>query len=294
MPPVRAGVAFVCAYAGLALLAALLARSSAARPVLLQALAGPAVVGGLGGLCGAAAYRSGGAVAGFVALVRAVPIPGRARRWLSPAAAALGAYLAAAALVLAVALVAAAGGVASLHRALVPGVLGGAVLTVAQLAVLPNVAVWVAAVLAGPGFAIGSGTSVTLAASTLGPLPAVPLFAALPAPGPLPGVALALLACPLLAGTIAGALVLRHGSSGLRARLLDSGGSGFLAGVAFMLLAWVSGGSVGPGRLAETGPRPLLAGSMLAAEVAVGAAVTVLVQDRGLRVLAAVRGRRRP
>ncbi len=117
----------------------------------------------------------------------------------------------------------------ALHEALGPGVAGGAVLTLAQALLVPNLVVWTSAALVGPGFAVGS-TSVNLASSTLGPLPAVPVLGALPAAGPLPPAALALFAAPFAAGIVAG-LLLSHGRprSGWVAAL-DVAGTGLVAG----------------------------------------------------------------
>jgi hypothetical protein len=178
--------------------------------------------------------------------------------------------------------------VLELHRALHPGVVGGAVLTVGQLAVLPNLVVWAAAVLAGPGFALGSGTSVAPLAVTLGPLPAVPLLGALPAPGAPPTWALALLAVPVLAGAVAGMLLARRhpvpGPIPVRRLAVDVLGMAGVAGLALAVLSWLSGGPAGPGLLAVTGPDPLLTGAAFAAEVALGATLPVImhfVRSRG-------------
>src|SRR5699024_9944393 len=57
---------------------------------------------------------------------------------------------------------------------------GGLLLAVAQLAVAPNLVVWALAWLAGPGFAVGSGTLYSPAEVVSGPLPALPLLGALP------------------------------------------------------------------------------------------------------------------
>ena len=54
------------------------------------------------------------------------------------------------------------------------GVLGQAGITVLCLVYLPNLAVWGAAYLLGPGFAVGDGTVVSPGEVLLGPVPALP------------------------------------------------------------------------------------------------------------------------
>src|SRR6185437_3406014 len=103
-------------------------------------------------------YRYRGFTPGLLRAVRTLPAP--VVGWAGPALAAVLAHLAAAAVLVAVLLV--LGHVLELHRALEPGVAGGAVLTLGQALLLPNLVVWAAAGLAGPGFAVGSATSVTL------------------------------------------------------------------------------------------------------------------------------------
>jgi hypothetical protein len=276
-------LSFTGLYCLLGTLASFAAGMPGLRPVSAQAALGTALVAFLGGGTGAAAYR-------FRSLRGAVPeayrrIPAMGRAWLRPALAAQAVQLAAGAAMVAVLVAVHFNGVLALHRALAPGAVGGAVLTLGEVMLLPNLALWACAVFAGPGFAIGSGTSVTLGSSQLGRLPAVPVLAALPAPGALPPAAMALLAVPVLGGVVAGAVVCRAGAKRsvapagagrLAGRLGEAAGAGVLCALSAALLAWLSGGPAGPGRLAETGPDPLLTGAATGAEVALGALLTVL------------------
>jgi hypothetical protein len=138
------------------------------------------------------------------------------------------------------------------------GVAGQAGLVLLCLAYAPNFAIWAAAYLLGPGFAIGAGTVISSSDVVAGPLPALPVFAGLP-DGPLPALGAGLLAVPTLAGLVAGWL--------MAGRLRAAGpppswpallGAGLLAGpVAAALLAaaaTVAGGSLGAGQLAILGP----------------------------------------
>ncbi|MGO2741230.1 MAG: cell division protein PerM, partial [Cellulosimicrobium funkei] len=63
---------------------------------------------------------------------------------------------------------------------LVPGTVGGIVLALGQLAVLPNLVAWAGAWLVGPGFAVGEGSTFAPGGSEPGALPAIPLLGALP------------------------------------------------------------------------------------------------------------------
>ena len=96
--------------------------------------------------------------------------------------------------------------------------------------------------------------------TALGPLPAIPIFGALPT-GDLP-FGFAGLLVPVVAGFLAGA------PSGPRsARALDGVrlpavsssalAGGVVGGVLLGLLAWASAGAPGPGRLADVGPSPV-------------------------------------
>lgn len=281
-PPALALASFAGTYCLVVAAAVLICDMPGAHPIGLQAVLGGAVVSSLCGALGAAAYRHGGLAGGLLHVVRALPTP--VAGWIGPAVAAVAVQVAAAALVVVAMLGLGRAHVLELHRALDPGAAGGAVLTLGQALLLPNLVLWAAAALAGPGFAVGSATSVTLWSSSLGPLPALPALGALPAPGPLPRPALALLAVPVLAGVVAGVLLYRGRRSPGRGRSTgwhraagDVAGVGALAAAATALLAWLSGGPAGPGLLAVTGPSPLLTGLAFGVEVAVGVALVLAV-----------------
>ncbi|MET3564881.1 hypothetical protein ABIC47_000352 [Leifsonia sp. 563] len=218
-----------------------------------------------------------------------LPIPGALR---TGAGAALRAGTAATAIVIGVAALVVAllifgnyGTIISLYEQLQTGVAGGAALTIGQLAVIPNVVVWMASWLVGPGFALGTGSSVSPISTALGPLPGLPLFGIIPAGGwsfGLVGVVV-----PILAGFVSGVLVRSRtevrGLDGLQALLLTALGIGAVAGIELGLLAWWSSGALGPGRLHDVGPNPWLVGALAAAEVAVAAAIGLAAAGRGRR-----------
>ncbi|WP_448005742.1 cell division protein PerM [Agromyces bauzanensis] len=168
--------------------------------------------------------------------------------------------------------------IAGLYQTLGAGIDGGLALTVAELALLPNVVVWAASWLLGPGFAIGSGSLVSSSGTLLGPVPGFPLLGALPTDAPALGALW--LVVPVLLSFVGAWLVSSDpvvSRDGDRAPWWAplAGGLGSAAVAAFVLglLAWWSGGAAGPGRLAEVGPEPWLVAGVAAATVGLGAIV---------------------
>jgi hypothetical protein len=120
----------------------------------------------------------------------------------------------------------------------------------------------------------------------VGNLPAFPLLAAVPADGATPSYLLVLTAVvPLLAGAVAGLVVVRRGLAerdafalGWDAFALRGAMAALLAGIVVFVLLAMSGGSAGPGRMSVVGvPGALPAAGVLAAGMAIGAAVTAAV-----------------
>lgn len=119
----------------------------------------------------------------------------------------------------------------------------------------PNAALFGTSWLLGPGFAVGAGTVVSPGAVTLGPVPALPLLAGLPAAGPVPGWMLAVLAVPVLSAAVsAGMAQHRYGVTAWDSAALRGFGSGFAAGLLLTVLVALAGGPLGTGRLADFGP----------------------------------------
>ena len=177
--------------------------------------------------------------------------------------------------------------VIGLYETLQADVMGGIALTIAQLAFIPNVVIWAASWFVGPGIALGAGSSVSPLGTTLDAVPGLPLFGALPH-GTLEFGFLGLLV-PVLVGFVSAVLVRQsldkranapHGS----ARMLITGAlMGVVAGILLGLLSWWSAGAMGPGRLAEVGPNPLLVGALATLEVGIAAALGMLVGGRRAR-----------
>ncbi len=151
-----------------------------------------------------------------------------------------------------------------------PGLVGGALVVLGTLAVLPVAVVWGACWLVGPGFAVGSGTAVGPFDTHLSAVPSLPLLAGLPASGPPTWLGVLSLAVPLAAGALAGLLVLRRGGGWAHASL-----AGPVAGLGLWVLASAASGPLGAGRLSDVGPAPWSAGLALAVEVTGGALLAV-------------------
>jgi hypothetical protein len=115
---------------------------------------------------------------------------------------------------------------------------------------------------------------------TLDAVPALPMLAALPDTQAVPLIAFVSQVIPAVAGLVAGTTVGRRLGE-------DRGGSvvaglvgilaGVLLGVAGGLLAWLGGGSLGDGALAEVGAPPIATGIAIAAQAGIAAAVAAAV-----------------
>ncbi len=133
---------------------------------------------------------------------------------------------------------------------------GEATLLVLLSAILvPNAVAFTGSYLLGPGFAVGTHSLVSPAMVVLGPLPMFPLLAALPDAGPTQTWTAGVVAVPVLLAALAAARAqrrlptLRWDEGALR-----GGAGGVAAGVLFGLVAALSGGAVGPGRMRDVGP----------------------------------------
>ncbi len=167
--------------------------------------------------------------------------------------------------------------VTGLHAAVGAGVVGGILLTLGQLLLVPNLAVWGVAWLAGPGFQIADGSPISLVGATPGLLPLLPVLGALPSDGSWSRWLLALLLVPVLAGAVTAWLACRGIArlASWRTKLATSAAAAAVAALSLGLLCWVGGGAVGVDRLSHVGAHPLLVGAALLGELLVGAVVFV-------------------
>ncbi len=129
------------------------------------------------------------------------------------------------------------------------------VYTVLTATLVPNAGIFAGSYLLGPGFLVGTGTVVSPALVSLGPVPMFPLLAALPDNGPTPAWASYLLVVPPLLAAVAAAWAqrrtptVRWEEGALRGCV-----GGVTAGLLLGVLAAVSGGAAGPGRMSVVGP----------------------------------------
>lgn len=199
-------------------------------------------------------------------------------------AAAAVAVVGVAAVALAVLILANFATIIGLYETVQAGVMGGITLTVLQLALLPNLVIWAASWLVGPGFAIGAGTGVSPVGTSLGAVPGLPIFGALPQHAPVGGFLWLLV--PVLIGFFAALLIRRRSDKAgrpaptLTGQLSAGGGIGLVAGLLLGLAAWASAGAMGPGRLAEVGPNPWLVGVLAAVEIGIAACLGMIAGSR--------------
>jgi hypothetical protein len=174
--------------------------------------------------------------------------------------------------------------IVGLYEGLHTEVLGGAALTLAQLAFIPTFVIWAASWLVGPGFAIGAGSSVSPLGTSLGPIPAIPVFGALPTGdlsfgfvGLLVPVVAAFLAATLLRPKFSAAI----GETSRIAWTVATGlAMGVVGGAALGLLAAFASGAAGPGRLSQVGPDPLSVGLWAGVEIGLAALLGLIAVPR--------------
>ncbi|MGX5656258.1 cell division protein PerM [Geodermatophilus nigrescens] len=263
----------VAVHALLAVLLALAVDGPGARTDLLRCAAGAAVLALVAG--GWGVLRESGLA--DAALDR---LPGPVRPLLPAVLAGLLAAGGLCCAVVAVAVGADAAGYAAVEESLggsAAGVLG--LLALGAL-LLPNAAAAALGGAAGPGFSAGAATVVSVHGVSLGPVPALPLLAALPDTQAVPLLAFASPAVPARAGLVAGTVLGRRMGD-------DDGGSvsaglwgvltGLLLGVASGLAVAVAGGSLGDGALADVGAPPVATALAVALQAGIAAALAAAV-----------------
>jgi hypothetical protein len=257
------------------------------------------------GLFGLVAATTGALVNGRAVRTMLLHVPAAVRDGGRTGLVAAALILAAGSLAAGVALAVNGGDAAGMLASYRTGVLGQAGITVLCLVYAPNLAVWGAAYLLGPGFAVGADTIVRPGEVLVGPLPALPPLAGLPS-SPVAEFAPALLAAPVLAATAAGWLLARRtgapdwpGPQASPARggaspLLRLAGTAAIAGPVAGLLVYLAGvvssGGLGSGRLAALGPTGWTAGLVTAVVVSAGVMLGASAA-RTVRVRASARRR---
>ncbi len=178
-------------------------------------------------------------------------------------------YVGLAALAFACAVVIGFAGVIGAGQAMQLDVWGVVMMLVLQLALLPVFVVWSGAWLTGAGFAVGLGSSASPFGALLGPMPGLPVFAAIP-DGWGMGAVLAPLALALVGvvvGTAFGRIARRCSALGFSVITVIAS---IVTGLSVALLSWLASGSLGPGRLEVVGPELWLTAGLAAAELGFG------------------------
>ncbi|MEU0516754.1 DUF6350 family protein [Streptosporangium sp. NPDC006007] len=244
----QAGISLAAPYALLAGMVALVTRNEITQPLLGDVLISHLVLAFAAGSLATA--RTIGPWRSMFRL-----LPERLRAVLAGSVAALGIMLVAGAVMVAGALVANFDQVRALSDILSPGFVGGLLLLLVQGLYLLNAVVWAMAYIAGPGFAVGTGTLVAPTGVQLGPVPSLPILGALPEAGPTPAWVMAVVVLPFAAGAVAGVLSVRIAPSpSYEGAPLWGFVCGLATGAMAGILAALSGGALGGTRLAAAGP----------------------------------------
>lgn len=238
---------FACGYVVVAVVTCVVASQSGASPVLGRAVLGALAVSALAGGCGL--LVGGGRLADVLDLAPA---------WVVDVV--TGALAATLWLVVASGVLVGASLLMSFNEAatvlsrLHLGVGEALSYTVVMALFAPNAVLFGSAYLVGPGFAFGTGTTVSPTAVSLGIVPAYPVLAALPGEGPTPGWLVLLLGVPVLAAAVgAGAAVARGPALPHDLAAMRGAAAGFGAGILTTLAIALAGGPLGTGRMADVG-----------------------------------------
>jgi Family of unknown function (DUF6350) len=275
----EAGVVFASSYAAVGLVVALATIGHPLHASALGAVAGTAILGAASVLIALALeFRSTiGSVAPGLSGWLEARVPIHVRRAIRPglwgALAIFGAGLALTMLMIVMHL----GRISRLNDALGADPVGMVLLSLGQLTVLPNIGLWAASWLAGPGFGLGQGTAITWSHSDPGLLPLIPGLGAVPAPGPLPAGLWLSVMVPVAAGALVGWRALRVVArlSSWRAKAETAASACLIAALVLTLASSLAGGSLGAARLSGLGAPSLVFGATVLGELLIGAAVFV-------------------
>ena len=189
--------------------------------------------------------------------------------------------------------------VISLYESLQPGAWGIIALSVLQLAMIPNIIIWVSNWLVGPGIAVGAGSLVSPVGTNSATLPALPIVGVVPESASPLGISTVIV--PILISVAASAFayphleqVVKNQSSSSKLGILFTRRpmkyftAAFLAGIVGGLLGMVFtamvSGSAGPGRFETVGADPVQILLWLGSEVTLGALVGIVSRIASRRV----------
>lgn len=135
------------------------------------------------------------------------------------------------------------------------GTAGGFGLVLIDLALVPNLVVWALGYAAGPGFAVGEGSSVSPRGSVHGALPGLPLLQAVPHAGPGSPWLCLVLAIPVAAGVVC-LLIVGRSLRNAADRAAALGAALPAVGAVAAAGSLLSGGPVAAGSMSVVGPVP--------------------------------------
>jgi hypothetical protein len=163
------------------------------------------------------------------------------------------------------------------------GVIGSVVAGVGGLLLLPNWFIWAGGWLAGPGFSIGTGSQFSPGAWYSGPLPALPIVAALPPQGWAGPYLLWVPALVLIVGGLAGWFIWRAlgEAAAWKSRLTAAGATIGFSMLSMLALNLLARGALGSGRLAVVGANPWVVALVFGGELLVGIAMVFLGKKLG-------------
>ncbi|MEU6996900.1 DUF6350 family protein [Nonomuraea sp. NPDC046570] len=280
----QAGISLAAPYALLAGLIALVARNEVTQPFIGEALLSHFVLAFVVG-----ALATARTIGPWRSMLRL--LPERVRAVVVGTAVAVAVLLAAGLALVLFAVVVNFGQVRDLTGTLAPGFVSGLLLLLIQGLYLLNAVIWGMSYIAGPGFAVGTGTLVAPTGVQLGAVPALPILGALPETGPVPAWMMAVIALPFAAGAVAGVFVARIAPSpSYEAAPLWGFVTGVSTGLVAGLLAALSGGPIGGARLSAVGPSPWEVALSVCLEVGVAAGISAGLANWWLTYLGA-RGR---
>jgi len=275
----EAGLVFAASYAAVGLIVALATARDPLHASIPGSFAGPAVVG-MVAVLGALALEFRGHVGSIAPgasgwLEARVPI--HLRRAIRPGLWGASVIFGAGVSLTLMMVVMHLGRIGRLNDALGTDPVGMVLLSLGQLMVLPNVGLWAASWIAGPGFGLGEGSAMTWAHSNPGLLPLIPGLGAVPAPGPLPAGMWLSAMVPVAAGALVGWRAVRVLArlSSWRAKAETAALACLTAALVLTLASYLAGGSLGAARLSGLGAPSLVFGAAVLAELLLGSAVFV-------------------
>jgi len=200
----------------------------------------------------------------------------RWQRVIRAAAAAVAVYILVAALLTAAVLARHLDQIVALQHRISPGA-SGLPVALLGIAATPNATVATLGYLAGPGFDIGSHTSVSVFAVAHGRLPIFPLLAAVPTGRPVTAFGIAL---GVLTALIAGALCNRsiRTGAGLGVLAADAAAASIMVAGAMAVLCELAAGGVGTGALRSVGTTWWAVGGCAMVTVFVGTVVCAVAE----------------